>query len=88
MLVRKDNPKDECFKGECNENVVSGLLLNEAGLYNLWLSQIEVSPISRIAPLHVHGHLFPWVIEFTKEDLNRGIKNVESPVGGNLIPIP
>jgi hypothetical protein len=97
MLVRRDNPERGDSQGECHENEISGLVLQEVGNYNLWFSQIELRPLSGLGSFHVNGHVIPWPIEFTKEDLDRGAKSIAMPAGGvfritvidaSRVPIP
>jgi hypothetical protein len=69
-------------EGNCRENVISGLTIDEPGAYNLWLSEIEILARSSGKSIQVDRVVLPWVVEWTQEDLDRGTATVAVPPGG------
>jgi hypothetical protein len=81
-MLRRDRPGEGALQGQCYENKIPGLNVHKPGTYRLWLSDMDIRPISSVKTIYVKGLLLPWTIEFTQEDIERGIKNMTAPPGG------
>jgi len=85
VLVRRDKPaaaEANVAQGDCHENVISGLNICEPGIYNLWLSGMEIRTLSGADAVRLNGLLLPWIVELTQDDLDRGTRTVVAPPGG------
>jgi hypothetical protein len=80
LLFRLDH--EFVLNGQCTENVIAELNVEASGAYDLWLSDIEVRSLSSGATFRLNGLLRPWVVEFTRQDLDRGTATVVAPLGG------
>lgn len=81
-MLRRDSPGGGTLQGWCRENAASDLNISEPGTYDVWLPDLKIRAPRGTKTVSVDGHLLPWVVEFTLEDIARGNKVVAVPPGG------
>lgn len=80
LLVPVD--KTRVLEGHCQENWISELNIDAPGRYDLWLSNIEARALSSGTTFALNGMFFPWAVEVTQADVDRGVTTVGAPPGG------